>query len=212
MATIISNNSKTILELSPGNQTSQVPEMAFPVQLGNANYHLLVQDILNLITKEYLQLDQVNNTSDINKPISVPTSRALLLKAEKVHTHAFSDIPGLVDELALFFSKNEQIPLSNLQSVLNALADYADKLHQHSIQDIQGLELALANKADLAHNHVLSELQGYDTFVLNLNRILDEKLNLQQVETLVDNKLNDFEQRIEEIVGTDTIKEIPGEW
>jgi hypothetical protein len=45
-----------------------------------------------------------------------------------------------------------------------------------------------------------------------LNRILDEKLNLQQVETLVDNKLNDFEQRIEEIVGTDTIKEIPGEW
>jgi hypothetical protein len=86
------------------------------------------------------------------------------------------------------------------------------KLYQYSIQDIQGLELALANKADLAHNHVLSELQGYDTFVLNLNRILDEKLNLQQVETLVDNKLNDFEQRIEEIVGTDVVKEIPGEW
>jgi hypothetical protein len=75
-----------------------------------------------LITKASLGLDQVDNTPDLNKPISRAVQQALALKADLEHTHALNEIIGLLD----------------------ALAQKADKVHEHGINDIIGLTVALS--------------------------------------------------------------------
>jgi hypothetical protein len=50
--------------------------------------------------KRNIGIENVNNTSDVNKPISSAVSAALLGKAESSHTHLQSDVTGLVLALA----------------------------------------------------------------------------------------------------------------
>jgi hypothetical protein len=52
------------------------------------------------LTKTDVGLDNVDNTSDANKPVSTATQTALNGKANSTHTHAQSDITNLVSDLA----------------------------------------------------------------------------------------------------------------
>lgn len=70
------------------------------VTYAGATYNLRLGAVKTLFTKEALGLDQVDNTSDLNKPISNPMQIALSGKADSLHMHVLSDIPGLDTLLA----------------------------------------------------------------------------------------------------------------
>lgn len=62
------------------------------------NGHALTADVT--VTKGDVGLGSADNTSDLNKPISTATQTALNGKANTSHTHAESDVTGLVSDLA----------------------------------------------------------------------------------------------------------------
>lgn len=51
------------------------------------------------VTKTHVGLDNVDNTSDADKPISTATQTALDAKADSAHTHVISDITSLSTDL-----------------------------------------------------------------------------------------------------------------
>lgn len=70
------------------------PELMSPVGLehtvieyGNANYKIKLNTIAALVTKSTVGLSNVNNTSDMDKPVSTATGIALAGKANLSHTH-----------------------------------------------------------------------------------------------------------------------------
>ncbi len=80
------------------------------------------------LTKSDVGLANVDNTSDANKPVSTATQTALDGKAATSHTHAQSDVTGLV----------------------TALSGKANTSHTHAQSDVTGLTTALADKANTA--------------------------------------------------------------
>lgn len=57
--------------------------------------HIFDHDNPHLVTKEQIGLNNVDNTSDLNKPISIATQMALDKKSDIGHTHTMSDISDL---------------------------------------------------------------------------------------------------------------------
>lgn len=117
-----------------------------PLSLRGVTYRLKLSEIKKLteagsneeITKAFLGLGNVDNTSDADKPVSTAQALAFLTKADKVHGHALSDVAGLSDTLA------------SLQSALSAMATEltgkAAQSHRHNIGDINSLETELNNR------------------------------------------------------------------
>lgn len=59
-------------------------------------YRLItLRTLLPQATRESLDIDNTDNTSDLNKPLSLATSQALLSKAPEVHQHDVTDITNL---------------------------------------------------------------------------------------------------------------------
>jgi hypothetical protein len=73
-----------------------------------------------------LSINNVDNTSDANKPVSTAQQTALDGKAATSHTHAISDV-------------------TNLQTALDGKAATS---HTHAIADVTGLQAALDGKAE----------------------------------------------------------------
>lgn len=64
----------------------------------NGNTYLLrLGEIKALVTKAGIGLDQVDNTSDLDKPLSNAIIAALENRAPVSHTHSVTDIDGLSD-------------------------------------------------------------------------------------------------------------------
>lgn len=78
------------------------------------------------VTKSMVGLGNVDNTSDVNKPISTATQTALDAKAAIVHSHTQADVQGL-------------------STSLNAKSDVG---HTHSENEVIGLTTALGEKAN----------------------------------------------------------------
>ncbi|WP_130906906.1 phage tail fiber protein [Pseudomonas sp. Sample_16] len=85
-----------------------------------------------------LGLGQVDNTRDLDKPVSTATQQALAGKADSGHTHAISQVNGL-------------------QTALDGKAAAA---HSHPISDVTGLQSALDGKAASGHGHAISDVSG----------------------------------------------------
>jgi hypothetical protein len=91
---------------------------------------------LTSVTKSDIGLGNVDNTSDVNKPISTAVQTALNGKqaagsyAPASHTHGISDVNGL------------QTALDGKQ----ASGSYAAASHTHGISDVNGLQTALDGK------------------------------------------------------------------
>lgn len=77
--------------------------------------------VVNL-TKSDIGLSNVDNTSDLSKPISTATQTALNNKANSVHTHAISDVSGLQ---ATLDGKASTGALSTLQTEVDGKAPIA---------------------------------------------------------------------------------------
>lgn len=72
------------------------------VSLGNMTYKLTLNELKRILTpsKAELGIDVVDNTADLDKPISRLTQTALNTKASIQHTHPISDVTGLAVILA----------------------------------------------------------------------------------------------------------------
>jgi hypothetical protein len=78
-----------------------------PVVADGQNMRTTVAAIRQGVTKQMLNLERVNNTSDEDKPISTATQQALDQKAETNHTHGVQEIEGLSETIQQILS---QIP------------------------------------------------------------------------------------------------------
>lgn len=106
----------------------------------NANIqgHIAATNNPHGVNKTQVGLGNVDNTADVNKPVSTAQQEALDGKANTVHTHAISQVTGL-------------------QTALDAKAG---TVHTHVINDVTGLQTALNNKAPLNHTHVIADTTG----------------------------------------------------
>ena len=111
-----------------------------PIVQNGVTRRIFINKLKQVITKESLGLDKVNNTPDSEKPVSGPQQQALDGKAEKVHSHEITDVTGLED----------------------ALSNKAARRHGHELTDVTGITEALDAKADKTHSHVSSEVTDLD--------------------------------------------------
>jgi hypothetical protein len=184
----ISTATQTALDNKAGNGAiaSSGLTTTGPTLLGKStNGSGAVQELTATLAKTFLVLDQVSNTSDLNKPLSTATITALSNKADTSHTHVAADIqltgPSIVGkstsgagaatgltvaQTKTFLAINNldntsdaDKPLSTL--MVSALATKAPISHTHTISQITDLQSALDNKSDLTHNHDITTLIGY---------------------------------------------------
>ena len=194
--------SKSIGELNRfvSESPTAIRDHAIPTQLGTENYRILVSEIIAAIVKGDIGLGNVDNTSDANKPLSNASRAALQQKADTNHTHTAASLEGLGDLLAEFFTKNDQIPLQNLQAVVEALTGKADTAHTHSPANIEGLTELLNEMANAQHTHALSDLTGYTELMNYINQNFSIRPTADQVNVLIAS------------ASTTNITEIPGQW
>lgn len=82
-------------------------------------------------TKAQVGLDKVDNTADLDKPVSTATQAALDGKAAASHTHTIANVTGLQ----------------------TALDGKAAASHTHTVANVTGLQAALDGKSAVGHTH-----------------------------------------------------------
>lgn len=154
------------------------------------SYAVTVDEVLTRINRISLGLDKVDNTSDLDKPISLDVQDALeakankdelapfiartevteglALKAERVHTHALADIPGLVEILDTKVGIVHQHTVEDVSGLLNILANKANVTHSHSINEVDGLANSLDAKAARNHLHDITDISGLSEILNNI--------------------------------------------
>lgn len=127
------------VKVSQLTQLSQAdPDMQFLVVYQGRNYRMGLGDMLSIVeqpSKEDLGLGNVDNTSDLDKPLSNAMLGALDNKANKNHGHSIGAI-------------------NQLQESLDSKANIE---HSHQMIDIVGIQEALNNKANQSE---ITRLEG----------------------------------------------------
>jgi hypothetical protein len=116
-----------------------------------------------VLAKADVGLAAVDNTSDANKPVSTATATALGGKAAVSHTHAQSEVTGLVTDLAGKAAASHTHAQSEVTGLVTDLAGKAATTHTHAQADVTGLVASLAGKAAASHTHAQSEVTGLVT-------------------------------------------------
>lgn len=70
-------------------------EEKVPVAYQGNNFHFRLKNVKKLITRADLSIDNVDNTTDLNKPVSIATATKLNQKASLVHSHTSLEITDL---------------------------------------------------------------------------------------------------------------------
>ncbi|MGI9211249.1 MAG: hypothetical protein ACR2HF_02150 [Methylococcaceae bacterium] len=99
------------------------------------NYKVTINELLGQVplpTLAALGLDHVDNTADLDKPLSLAVMQALNNKADHIHRHSVADIDGLADAL----QQKADISTVN-QTIQDLLATVAQK------GDLQSLEASI---------------------------------------------------------------------
>lgn len=135
-----------------------VRQDAFLYLVQGRDYRITVGVLLSLIDRALLGIDQIDNTSDANKPVSEAQATAIGLKADRQHRHAVSEIEGLAEALnALATQEMLQEAISALSNAMNGkatkteLAALADAISEQLIL-IQGRYDTLANRVTAIEN------------------------------------------------------------
>lgn len=143
-----------------------------------SNWRVKLKDMVKTINKVSLGLDQVDNTADIDKPISTATQIALNNKAPSSHTHSILQVNGLNDTLT-------QIN-STISAMGQALSNKTDVGHQHQVSDIYGLSTVLGQKADVNHQHGIGDVAGLQSALNNINNMLAQKADTGHMHAIGD--------------------------
>ena len=114
-----------------------------PIVQNGVTRRIFINKLKQVITKESLGLDKVNNTPDTEKPVSGPQQQALDGKADKVHPHEITDVNGLEDSLAGKAARRHGHELTDVSGATEALDAKADKVHPHVAADVTDLDEAI---------------------------------------------------------------------
>lgn len=168
------NIGKKISELSllPPALSPQIANFVLPAEYGNANYRLTVFDIVSGVTKESLGLDRVNNTSDVEKPLSNFAIQEFQKYWKKTDLIPQNSVENLVENLLTKRSKSEEIPLADVSGLIFELNNKLDVGSIISVSKIIGLGELLGEKASTDHNHSLTELTGWTNYISGLQQSL----------------------------------------
>lgn len=93
---------KKISDLLPASVNHLNGDEQIPIATGStATNKILLKDIGTFLAKDKtsLGLNKVDNTADIDKPVSTATETELGKKADKSHSHQMTEITGLSDAL-----------------------------------------------------------------------------------------------------------------
>ena len=116
-----------------------------------------------------LGLGNVNNTSDLDKPVSTATQAAidsgLATKANVSHTHSKAEITDLsltwndvTGKPTTFSPSAHSHTIADVTGLQGALDGKAASSHTHAIADVTGLQGALDGKAASSHAHTWSQI------------------------------------------------------
>ena len=154
-----------------------------------ANWRVKISSILAAFDKKTINLDKVDNTSDLDKPISRAVQEALNAITVGAHSHDLSDIRtlterltsidnalvGLAEALSEKMNASATFEIGKVNGLTIALQSKADADHHHDIQSVDGLGLVLENmnlalnsKADKEHTHEASTITGLDAKINEL--------------------------------------------
>lgn len=172
-----------------------------PVVHNGANYIITFEDIKKSIDKGDLGLDQVDNTSDLDKPVSIAVSEELGRKANVLHSHNPEDITNLDDHIET--------------KIIETVGDKADRVHLHQISDVDGLTDVLAGKAEEVHSHEMTQISGLSSAIANKaeaihSHQMSEVVGLGQELTRIETDLGDRIDDKTEIGHTHEIENING--
>ena len=182
------------------------------VAFNNTNYRIKTRRLADalgstLINKVALGLSNVDNTSDLNKPVSSAMQLALNNKSDTVHTHLIASIDTLqvtLDNLADTADKANTVHSHTVGDVTDLTPTLLDKAnvadlpnkadidHSHLILDVTGLEAALldkasatlvASKADVGHSHPEADITGLNTALADKANLADVALKSDTIHT-----------------------------
>ena len=130
---------------------------------------------------EYLGLGECNNTSDVNKPISILTQNALDLKQDIISDNnqiQISNVYDLQNQINNLSSGSGNVDLSNYQTLIS-------DINQIQISNVNDLSNQLNNKLNS------SELNNYQTLISDTNKIEISNINdLSNQLTTLTNSIN----------------------
>lgn len=164
------------------------------------NYLIKIKDILGLIDKAELQLDKVDNTPDLQKPVSAAVEQALSTKADTIHRHSFGDIDGLEEYLSNNLT-NHTHPMTAINGLLEALAGKSDVDHGHQASEIVGLVDLLAGKANVNHSHSFSDINGAVETIQSLWAAVNSKAD--RVHNHMVSDITDFDQAVKLVIASE---------
>lgn len=148
--------------LNTANQAKQTAESKAPIQ--------------HTHNKSEVWLDQVDNTSDEDKPLSKATKKALELKCsfadivDNLNTEEIKPLSakqgkvlkGLIDNINRILVSDDT-DLDQLQEIVNYIKQNKKILSQLGISNISGLVEALEGKANKVHTHTKSQISDFPT-------------------------------------------------
>ena len=188
--------------------TSQL-QLEIPTQLLDRNFKITLKNILDFITKDYIGLGKVDNTSDAEKELSIKAIEALSQKANLNHGHSVSDIDDFFLALANYLREDASIPLENIIGLIEILQNKSDTDHKHEINDVAGLNEALDTKAQVDHTHNLNELNGFQNFMETISDAINSKVSQESFNTTIEG----LRQQIAQVTVVEGITEImPNRW
>lgn len=117
----------TTSQLQDGEMAVNTTDKKIFIRVGAA-----IVEMFKALTKADVGLSNVDNTSDMAKPVSTATATALAAKANATHNHSISNVTGL------------QTALDGKQ----AAGSYAAASHTHTIANVSNLQDALDGKAN----------------------------------------------------------------
>lgn len=160
-----------VLDVATGNEF-------IPVAINGNNFKISINFLKSIVNAIDVGLGNVDNTSDLNKPLSAAAIEALnrkvelqqvidLLteKANSLHQHSIGDVVGLVDSLNALAAKSHSHTvdeIASLNSIINMLQEgissKASTIHQHmsnSIVDFRERVLAIASEPGAVESDVI---------------------------------------------------------
>lgn len=151
------------------------------------NYRVSILELIKAVSKVDLGLDKVDNTPDLEKPVSNPTKAELAKKFDKT-TDSAADIRGLTEMLEKYRHKDVLIPQADVQGLVDALASFALRVHSHSRSE-PWLANILLDFAPINHTHKLTTLTGWTEFSQDLMVALNDRPTKAEVNQSIDDKL-----------------------
>lgn len=110
-----------LLNLNPLTTVQELAEVY--VVYNNQDYRMTLATLVSLVTKARLGLDRVNNTSDLEKPISQAVAAALASKADSDNIVSLAAFQQLADSLQNYVSLDTlNTAIGNLQTTLQSYA------------------------------------------------------------------------------------------